>query len=404
MEKNMGNKEIIEISEKYLVPTYPRFPFALVRGQGTKAWDADGREFVDLLSGIAVCNLGHCHPKIVAAIQKQAATLLHVSNIYHIEPQALLAKILVEKTFADKVFFCNSGAEANEAAIKLARKFQKDRGQSQRVEIISADMSFHGRTIATLTATGQDKVKIGFDPLPPSFSYVPYDDIGALALAVDDKTAAVILEPIQGEGGVREPSADYLSQARKICDERGALLIFDEVQTGAGRTGAFLACEHYNAAPDICTMAKGLGGGVAIGALLAKDGIAHSFGPGTHASTFGGNPLATAAALAVVETMHSDGILEQCQITGQYFKEQLQQLASVHSIIKDVRGRGLLIGVEFANGIKAIDIVKAFIEEGFLTGIAGEKVLRFAPPLIIEKNEINSAVVALDRILKRMGD
>jgi len=400
----MGNAEIIELSEKYLVPTYPRFPFALVRGEGMRVWDADGREFIDLLSGIAVCNLGHCHPKVVSAIQKQAETLLHVSNIYHIEPQARLAKLLAEKTFADKSFFCNSGAEANEAAIKLARKFQKDRGEEQRIEIISADMSFHGRTLATLTATGQDKVKVGYEPLPQGFSYVPYDDVGALELAVDSETAAVILEPIQGEGGVREPADDYLLQVRKLCDERGALLIFDEVQTGAGRTGAFLASEHYGAEPDVCTMAKGLGGGVAIGALLAKDHVAQSFGHGSHASTFGGNPLASAAALAGVEALFSEGLLERCRNAGDYFKQKLKALAAKHPVVKDVRGRGLLIGVEFVNKIKALDIVKALIEEGFLTGIAGERVLRFAPPLIIEEREIDAAVAALDKILLRNGE
>jgi predicted acetylornithine/succinylornithine family transaminase len=395
----MGNQEIIELSEQYLMATYARFPVALVRGQGMRVWDADGRQYLDFLAGIAVCNLGHCHPRVVDAIRTQAETLLHVSNLYHIEPQARLARLLVEHTFADRVFFCNSGAEANEAAIKLARKHQKDRGERQRTEIVSATMSFHGRTLATLTATGQDKVKTGFDPLPTGFSYVPYDDPEALEEAVGATTAAVLLEPVQGEGGIRVPSSGYLRQVRELCDARGALLVFDEVQTGVGRTGTFLASEQEEVAPDLCSLAKGLGGGVAVGALLAREAVAASFGPGTHATTFGGNPLAAAAALAAVRTVLGDGILPHCRRMGEYLLARLRELASACPAVTEVRGRGLLVGVELAEGFLAGHLVRELLDRGFLVGSAGERVLRLAPPLIVEKEEIDALLAALEEVL-----
>lgn len=395
----MGNREIIALGDAHLLPTYARFPLALVRGQGMRVWDADGRQYLDFLAGIAVCNLGHCHPHVVEAIREQAGKLLHVSNLYYIEPQVRLAKLLTEETFADRVFFCNSGAEANEGALKLARKWQKDRGEGGRTEIVSATMSFHGRTLATLTATGQDKVKTGFDPLPSGFSWVPYDDLDALERAVGPETAAVLLEPIQGEGGVRVPSPGYLRRVRELCDARGALLVFDEVQVGVGRTGTFLACEHDGVAPDLCTLAKGLGGGVAIGALLATERLASSFGPGTHASTFGGNPLATAAALAAVRTLLHEGILDHCREVGAYFANALRALAAARPAVVDVRGRGLLIGVELAEGILARDVVQGLMDRGFLAGTAGDRVLRFAPPLIVEREEIDALLVALEETL-----
>ncbi len=399
----MGNREIIELSERYLIPTYARFPLALVRGQGMRVWDADGRQYLDFLAGIAVCNLGHCHPHVTDAIREQAGRLLHVSNLYHIEPQARLAKLLVENTFADRAFFCNSGAEANEAAIKLARKWQKDRGQKERHEIVSATMSFHGRTLATLTATGQDKVKTGFDPLPTGFHYVPYDDADALAAAVGPKTAAVFLEPVQGEGGVRVPSPGYLKAARELCSAREALLVFDEVQTGVGRTGTFLAAERDGVTPDLCSLAKGLGGGVAIGALLATERVARSFGPGTHATTFGGNPLAAAAALAAVRTVLGEGLLPHCRRMGEYLVHGLREVARGNPAVKDVRGQGLLVGMELAEGLPAADLVKDLMERGFLVGSAGERVLRLAPPLIVEKEEIDALLAALDEALAEAG-
>jgi len=395
----MGNQEIMDLAATCLMPTYARFPVALVRGQGMRVWDADGRQYLDFLAGIAVCNLGHCHPNVVAAIREQAGTLLHVSNLYHIEPQVRLAKLLTESTFADRVFFCNSGAEANEGAIKLARKVQKDRGQPERTEIVSATMSFHGRTLATLTATGQDKVKVGFDPLPPGFTYVPYDDIEALEEAVGPRTAAVLLEPIQGEGGVRVPSEGYLRRVRELCDVRGALLVLDEVQTGVGRTGTFLACEHDGVKPDICTLAKGLGSGVPIGAVLATEAVARSFGPGTHASTFGGNPLVCAAALATVRTLLHDRILEHTRKVGAYLLGRLRELTEGNPGVAAVRGRGLLIGIELAEGRKAADLVSALMDRGFLTGTAGERVLRLAPPLIVEPEEIDALLSALEEVV-----
>ncbi|NTU59808.1 MAG: acetylornithine transaminase [Deltaproteobacteria bacterium] len=396
----MSNQTIIEQGDTYLLPTYARFPVALVRGQGLRLWDADGRQYFDFLSGIAVCNLGHCHPHVVEAIREQAGKLLHVSNLYYIEPQVKLAKLLVEETFADRVFFCNSGAEANEGAFKLARKFHKDNGEPDRVEIVSATQSFHGRTLATLTATGQDKVKVGFDPLPAGFSYVPYDDLDALERAVGPKTAAVILEPIQGEGGIRIPSEGYLAKVRELCDARGALLLFDEVQVGMGRTGTLLACEHDGVAPDLCTLAKALGGGVAIGALLATNRLAASFGPGTHASTFGGNPLATAAGLAAVRTLVHEGILEHCRKVGDYFLQALRLLVTTVPNVTEVRGRGLLIGVELAEGTKARDVVQGLMDRGFLAGTAGDQVLRIAPPLIVEREEVDAFLAALEDVLR----
>ncbi len=398
----MNNEELIALGAEVLMPTYARFPIALVKGQGMRVWDADGHQYLDFLAGIAVCNLGHCHPAVTEALVQQAQTLVHVSNLYHIAPQTELAALLVEKTFADRIFFCNSGAEANEGAIKLARKVAYDKGETRRRTIITATRSFHGRTLMTLTATGQEKIKVGFDPLPPGFVHVPFNDIAALEQAVDETTAGVLLEPLQGEGGVNPAKENYLQAVRKLCDERGALMLLDEIQTGAGRTGTFLACEADGVTPDIVTLAKGLGGGVPIGALLATEGVASHFGPGTHGSTFGGNPLSAAAALATIRTLYEENLLAHCAAQGEYFRSQLEKLAENHAVITEVRGRGLLIGVQLdeAADLKAIELVKALMDRGFLTGPAGEHVLRFAPPLVVEKEEIDAVVVALDEVLK----
>lgn len=394
-------KRIIADSKNYLMNTYNRAPIALIKGRGMKVWNSEGKEFLDFVGGIAVNCLGHCHPRVVIAIQKQAQRLLHVSNLYHIEPQVRLAKLLVENSFADRVFFCNSGAEAVESAIKLARKYAKEHISPERYEIITAYNSFHGRTFGALSATGQERFKKGFEPLLPGFKHVPFNDITALRDAISKQTCAVMLEPIQGEGGVRVPSNDYLQQVREVCDKEGILLILDEVQTGMGRTGKLFAYEHFSIEPDIVCLAKGLGGGVAIGAILAKERIANSFQPGNHASTFGGNPLACAAAHATIETLLEDNfILDNCNRMGMYFLEALQRLkADFPSIVIDIRGIGLLIGMELAK--EGGHIVERCAERGILINCTSGNVLRFTPPLIITQKEIDHLIDALENIFER---
>ena len=341
-----SNSDIIKLTEKHVAQTYGRYPIALVRGKGTHVWDRSGKEYLDFVSGLAVDNLGHCHPKVVSAIRKQAGELLHVSNLYHIEPQAKLAAELTRLSFADKVFFCNSGAEANEAAIKLARRFYHDRGEKSRREIITFNNSFHGRTMATISATAQTKFHVGFKPLLPGFKYVPFNDIAALQNALSAKTCAVLIEPIQGEGGVNVAKNSYLKNVKKLCQKNGSLLIFDEVQTGFGRTGKLFAYEHYGVQPDIITLAKALGAGVAIGAMAATDKVMQSFVPGTHAATFGGNPLACQAALASLKVLTSKNFIERSNEKGAYFLERLQALAKKYPFIREVRGLGLMLAVE----------------------------------------------------------
>lgn len=400
--KKINVKEILEDAERYLMNTYNRYPVVLRKGRGMKVWSLDGKEFLDFVGGIAVNVLGHCHPKIVIAIQKQAQRLLHVSNLYHIEPQIRLAMLLCKNSFADKVFFCNSGAEANEGAIKLARKYAKENFPDQeKFEIITALNSFHGRTLATLTATGQEKFQKGFEPLMPGFRYVPFNDINSLRKAINKNTCAIMLEPIQGEGGVRIPSEDYLKDLRKMCDELDILLILDEVQTGMGRTGKLFAYEHYDIKPDIMTLAKGLGGGVPIGAILATDKVASAFKPGNHASTFGGNPLVCAAAIATLETILEDGfILDHCERMGEYFLHRLKELKSIYpDLIVDVRGKGLLVGMEI-NG-DGTSIVNACMERGILINCTAGNVLRFTPPLIVEKKDIDRLIDVLEEVIER---
>lgn len=390
---------IIEASN-YIMNTYKRFPIVLREGRGTKVWCFDGKEYLDFVGGIAVNVLGHCHPRVVAAIQKQAEKLLHVSNLYYTEPQIRLAKLLVRNSFADKVFFCNSGAEANEAAIKLARKYSKERISPDRFEIITAKDSFHGRTFAALTATGQEKFHKGFEPLLPGFRHVPFNDIDALSKAITSNTCAIMLEPIQGEGGVKVPEHDYLKKVRQLCNEHRLLLILDEVQTGIGRTGKFFAYEHFGITPDILTIAKGLGGGVPIGAMLTTDEVASAFQPGSHATTFGGNPLVCAASVATVETILEDGfILNQCVSMGKYFRERLEYLKKkLPDLIIDVRGLGLLLGMEIA--IEGDPIVAACLEKGVLINCTAGNVLRFMPPLIVQKNDIDYLIDVLEEVFK----
>lgn len=394
----MDSQTMMMLSEKYVANTYARYPVLLVRGKGTRVWDLEGEEYLDFVSGLSVCNLGHCHPKVVKAIQDQAEKLIHVSNFYYIEPQIQLASLLCKHSFADKVFFCNSGAEANEGAFKLARKYAKEKMGKDRYEIITMERSFHGRTLATLTATGQEKFHKGYEPLMPGFKYVPFNDIGAVKNAIDSKTCAVMLEPIQGEGGVNCLSEGYLKALREICDEKEVLLIFDEVQVGMGRTGKLFAYEHDGVEPDMLTLAKSLAGGVPIGALLIKKGIADSFKPGDHASTFGGNPLATAAGVAALTTILEEGMLENCQKMGDYFISQLEEIKKKFLFVKEVRGKGLILGMELK--IDGSSIVKEMLKKKILINCTMGNVLRFLPPLIVTREEVDHVVKALEEVFK----
>lgn len=396
-------KKFIDDSKKYLMNTYNRFPITLRKGRGMKVWGSDGKEYLDFVGGIAVNCLGHCHPKVVIALQKQAQRLLHVSNLYHIEPQIKLAKLLIKHSCADKVFFCNSGTEANEAAIKLARKYAKDHTAPHKYEIITAYGSFHGRTLAALSATGQEKLQKGFEPLVPGFKYVPFNDTDAFKKAITKHTCAVMLEPIQGEVGIKMPVEGYLKKVRQVCDKHGLLLIFDEVQTGMGRTGKLFAYDHFGVEPDIISLAKGLGGGVAIGALLAKDAVAASFQPGSHAATFGGNPLACAAAIATVETLLEDGfILDNCKRMGKYFMKNLERLKKdFPSLIVEIRGLGLMIGMEITKICGPI--VNLCTDRGVLVNCTSGNVLRFTPPLIVTEKEVDYLIDVLEDVFGRIS-
>ena len=394
----MKNKDIAAITDKFIAKTYARTPLALVKGRGLKVWDADGKEYLDFLAGIAVNSFGHCHPAIVKAIKQQAQTLMHVSNLYHMQPQSELARELCRNSFADRVFFCNSGAEANEAAIKLARRYGLEK-LGGKYEIISTYNSFHGRTLATLTATGQEKVRAGYDPLPDGFRQVPYNKLDAMEGAIDEKkTVAILIEPIQAEGGINVPHETFMLGLRELCDQRRILLIFDEVQTGMGRTGKLFGYENFGVKPDIMTLAKALGGGLPLGAMLAREDVANSFGPGSHASTFGGNPVSCAAGLAVMQLLKT-GALKNCVQMGKYFVKGLEALKKRFSFIRDIRGKGLLIGVELE--IDGIKIAEACMLEGLLMNCTAAKVLRFVPPLTIKKNEIDRGLAILEKVLAR---
>jgi acetylornithine aminotransferase/acetylornithine/N-succinyldiaminopimelate aminotransferase len=389
--------ELMAQAARYLANTYARFPVVLVSGAGMRVRDVEGKAYLDFAAGIAVDVLGHCHPKIVEAIRAQAETLLHVSNLYHIDSQIRLARALCEHSFGGKVFFCNSGAEANEAAIKLARRYAKARWSSDRYEIVCIRDSFHGRTMATVTATGQAKYSQGFEPLLPGFKHIPFNDLPAAERAIDSRTCAVLVEPIQGEGGVRIPGDDYLPGLRQLCSEREALLMLDEVQTGMGRTGRLFAYEHSGIEPDIMTLAKGLGGGMPIGAMIAKETVADAFVPGSHASTFGGNPFVTTVALAVLTEILDARLPEHAAKIGAYFLERLQQLAARYPIVKEARGKGLMLALELT--IPAKPIVERCLERGLLILVAGDQVLRFVPPLIIGESEVDEAIGVLDAVL-----
>jgi acetylornithine/N-succinyldiaminopimelate aminotransferase len=390
-------ENIMEHSDQIMATTYKRFPVLITRGQGCTVWDDQEKSYTDFVAGIAVCNLGHVHPEVTKALCFQANTLWHVSNLFYTEPQVRLADWLVKNSFADRVFFGNSGAEANEAAIKLARKFFKLQGLPEKYRIISMEKSFHGRTIATLSATGQEKVREGYDPILEGFDFVPFNDIEALKEKIGPETCAVISEPIQGEGGIRTPEKGYLESLRQICDRNGILLIFDEIQTGMGRTGKLFAYQHFGIEPDIMTLAKALGNGLPIGAMLARENIAQAFQPGSHASTFGGTPLVTAAALEVVQTISREKIVEHCMETGNYFKSRLFWLKDRHDSVEDVRGMGLLLGMKIDR--EGASIVNSCMEKGFLINCVQENILRFIPPLIIKKEDIDALVGCLDGIL-----
>jgi len=395
----MPTEELKSDAAKYLMQTYARQPISIVRGRGSKVYDLEGREYIDFVAGIAVNILGHGHPDLVHAIQRQAAQLIHVSNLYYTEPQVRLAQLLIDHSFADRAFFCNSGAEANEAAIKLARRYGHEKHGPERFEIITMTNSFHGRTLATIAATGQEKVQKGFEPLMPGFMYAPFNDFTEIAALVGPQTAGIMLEPIQGEGGVHVADREYLKNLRGLCTERDILLIFDEVQTGMGRTGTLFAYEQLCVAPDILTLAKGLGGGMPIGACLAKESVAAVFTPGTHASTFGGNPLACVAALAVCRVLLEGRVLEQAKRMGEYLAKGLADCKDRHRAVRDVRGLGLLQGMELDIDAKAV--VADCLARGLLVNATSERVLRFVPPLIITQGEIDKLIETLTAIFNQ---
>jgi acetylornithine aminotransferase len=392
----MPTEEVKELAAKYLMQTYARQPISILRGRGSKVYDMEGREYLDFVGGIAVNILGHGHPDLVQAIQRQAAQLIHTSNLYYTEPQVKLAQVLVDHSFADRVFFCNSGAEANEAAIKLARRYGHEKHGADRFEVITMKNSFHGRTLATITATGQEKVQKGFEPLMPGFAYAPFNDFGAIETMASEKTAGIMLEPIQGEGGVHVADRQYLKNLREFCTQRDILLIFDEVQTGMGRTGTLFAYEQLGVEPDIMTLAKGLGGGVPIGTCLAKESVAAVFTPGVHASTFGGNPLACAAALAVCRVLLEGRLLDQARRMGEYLAKGLAECKDRHRVVREVRGLGLLQGMEL--DIDAKTVVADCLVRGLLVNATGERVLRFVPPLVITQREIDRLLETLSAI------
>jgi len=389
----MNKKNIIDLYETYVIPTYAKTPLVLARGKGTKVWDEKGKEYLDFFPGWAVSGIGHCHPRVVKAVQKQAAKLIHVSNNYYHEGQAMLAKKIIQHSFSGKVFFCNSGAEANEAAIKLARKF----GNPARNEVITFEGSFHGRTLATVTATGQKKHQKGFDPLPTGFVHVPFNDLAALEKAISPKTVAIMLEPIYGEGGIRVADKEYLLALRRLCSEKNILLIFDEVQTGMGRTGKMFCYRNFGIEPDMLTLAKSLGGGFPIGALVAKKEIADTLGAGSHGTTFGGSPLACAAGLATFEAIEKEKLLKNAALMGAYLLRKLHELKKKHSVIREVRGMALMTGIELA--VEGKKIYEECLKKGLLINCTQGNVLRIMPPITVTKKEIDAAVKILDAAL-----
>jgi len=393
------SEQLLATGKKLLINNYGRAPIVMSRGEGCELWDTDGRRYLDMTAGIAVCILGHGDQGLAQAIAEQAARLHHTSNLYFIETQIRLAEALFRRAFAGKAFFCNSGAEANEAALKLARRYQAVvRGKPQRVEFISFENSFHGRTMGALSVTGQAKYRQNFGPMVSDVRFIPFGDAEAARAAITDRTCAVIAEPIQAEGGINLPPPGYLQELRRVCSDRGALLIFDEIQTGVGRTGTFYAFEKEAMVPDIVTLAKGLAGGVPMGAMLATDEVERAFEPGTHASTFGGNPLASAAALYVQQAIDDRNLLGHCQESGAYLGSALSRLAERRRPkTRGTRGRGLLQGLVLEGD--AGPVVQKARDRGLLLSVAGGSVVRFAPPLVVGRDEIDEAVATLDAAL-----
>lgn len=383
---------MIEEASKYLFQNYGRLPYFFEKGDGCYLYDDKGKKYLDMLSGIAVNALGYNHPKLTKAICEQASKIIHISNLFYIKPQIEVAKILSENSFGGKVFFCNSGAESNEALIKLVRRYFYDKKQ-ERYEIITFEGSFHGRTLATVTATAQPKYHEGFYPLVEGFKYAKFNDIDSVKNLITDKTAAILIELVQGEGGVNPADKEFIKELYKLCKENDILFTVDEVQTGIGRTGKLFAYQHFDIQPDIISLAKGLGGGVPIGAIIAKDDIAKSFVPGTHASTFGGNYLSTVAAKVVLEEVLSEGFLDRVQKVGEYLKEALKIFGY------PVKGLGLMVGMDLPQSISAKEVMKKTLEKGLIVGTAGENTLRFVPPLIITEKEVDEAVDILKEVL-----
>jgi acetylornithine aminotransferase/acetylornithine/N-succinyldiaminopimelate aminotransferase len=383
---------LIEKASKYLFQNYGRLPYFFEKGEGCYLYDDKGKKYLDMLSGIAVNALGYNHPKLTKAICEQASKIIHISNLFYIKPQIEVARILSENSFGGKVFFCNSGAESNEALIKLVRRYFYDKKQ-ERYEIITFEGSFHGRTLATVTATAQPKYHEGFYPLVEGFKYAKFNDIDSVKNLITDKTAAILIELVQGEGGVNPANKEFIKELYKLCKENDILFTVDEVQTGIGRTGKLFAYQHFDIQPDIISLAKGLGGGVPIGAIIAKDDIAKSFVPGTHASTFGGNYLSTVAAKVVLEEVLSEGFLDRVQKVGEYLKEALKIFGY------PVKGLGLMVGMDLPQSISAKEVMKKTLEKGLIVGTAGENTLRFVPPLIITEKEVDEAVDILKEVL-----
>jgi acetylornithine/N-succinyldiaminopimelate aminotransferase len=390
----MKTQATIDLFKKYVIANYGRLPRVMVKGEGCYMWDADGNKVLDMFPGWAVSGIGHCHPKVVEAIRKQAGELIHVDNTFYSEPQGRLAQMLSERGFGGKCFFCNSGAEANEGALKLARLYTS---KEKKYKFITCEGSFHGRTFATVTATAQPKYHEGFLPLLPGFIYIPFNNVAALEAAFTDEVAAVLVEPIQGEGGINVASPEFLRAIRRLCDEKGAVMILDEVQTGMGRTGKWFGYQHFDVEPDIITMAKAVGGGTALGAMMARAEIADCLVPGKHASTFGGNCLACAAGIATIEAIEEENLLQQAAEMGKYAQDRLRALKEKHPIIDHVRGIGLMIGIQLTR--PGAQIVAKCLEKGLRINCTHDTVIRFMPPMIVTKKQIDEAVDIFEGVL-----